>query len=130
MENNLTICIEKLSLGIIPQQPFLLQLIDSKIVQSRIDDRVANDEQVRLVLSDGKHYGSNFLYFPNRNHFQSLPTKNSIIKIYKARSFTMGRFWIVVIDNFEVVAESHGRVKPIGNPFFPMTDPRGHPPVD
>ena len=34
------------------------------------------------------------------------------------------------IDNFEVVAESHGRVQRIGNPFFLMTDPRGNLPVD
>ena len=66
MENNLTICIEKLSLGIIPQQSFLLQLIDFKIVQSRIDGRVANDGRMRVVLSDGKHYGSNFPYYFKR----------------------------------------------------------------
>ena len=83
-----------------------------------------------MVLIDGNHGGSTFIYVPEGNDFQPLPTKNSIIEIYSARSWRPQNSFIIIIDNFEVIAESNGQIRKIGNPFFPMTDPRRHPLVD
>ena len=126
----LTNCIENLLCGVIPEEPFVLQLVDYWRVMNPTNGIFAPDGRFRMVLSDGNHCGSTFIYVPERNDFQPLPTKNSIIEIYSARSWRPQNSFIIIIDNFEVIAESNGRIRKIGNPFFPMTDPRGHPLVD
>ena len=126
----LTNCIEKLSCGVIPQERLVVQLLDYWKVRNPTNGNFVPDGRMRVILSDGNHCASTFIYIPERNDFKPLPTKNSILEIDTPSFFQPRYTFIIVIHNFDVIAESWGRIHKIGNPYFPITDPKGHPPVD
>ena len=77
----LTKCIEKLSGGLIPEEPLVVQLLDYWRVRNPTYGYLVPDGRLRGVLSDGNHCASTSLYFQDRNYFRPLPTKKSILII-------------------------------------------------
>ena len=67
----LTNCIEKLSGGLIPEEPLVVQLVDYWRVRNPTDGNYVPDGRFCVILSDGNHCASTFLYIREMisNHY-------------------------------------------------------------
>ena len=107
------------SIGVRPPEECLLQMTKTELT------RIRGELVHRCYLSDGHNLSSLFHYQPRNGNCKPLPAKLSVIRIKNVWFRRCLTVWFIFFDDVEVVAESQGRIKLIGNPRYLDTDPLG-----